>query len=46
MPVKVQLEEAFSESCLPFRIDVRCWDETTEEYRRLIDREWELVQDA
>ncbi|HSB82174.1 MAG TPA: nucleotidyltransferase domain-containing protein [Candidatus Methylomirabilis sp.] len=46
MPVKVRLEEAFAESCLPFKVDVLYWDEVAESFRRLIDGAWELVQET
>jgi predicted nucleotidyltransferase len=43
---KVQLEHAFSESDLPFKVDVLYWDETSDPFRRLIDEAWEVVQDG
>lgn len=45
LPVKVVLEEAFSESRLPVKVDVLYWNELSEEFRRLIDQAWEQVQD-
>jgi predicted nucleotidyltransferase len=44
MAVKVKLESAFSESRLPFKIDVLYWNEVSEAFRRLIDEKWERVQ--
>ncbi len=46
MSVKVRLEEAFSESRLPFRVDVLYWDEVAESFRRLIEGGRESVQEA
>jgi uncharacterized protein len=44
MPTKVGLENAFSESRLPFRVDVLYWDEISEGFRRLIEQGWESIQ--
>ncbi len=44
--VKVQLEEAFSQSRLPFKVDVLYWDEIAESFRQLITGAWEAVQEA
>ncbi len=44
MSVKVRLEDAFSESCLPFKVDVLYWDEVAESFRKLIEGAWEPVQ--
>lgn len=44
--IKVRLENALAESDLPFKVDVLYWDETSEGFRRLIDEEWELVQEG
>ena len=46
MPIKVRLEEAFSESCLPFKVDVLYWDEVAESFREVIRKGWEPVQNA
>ncbi len=46
MSVKVRLEEAFSESCLPFKVEVLYGDEVAESFRQLIDGAWEPVQEA
>ncbi len=37
MSIKVGLENAFSESCLPFKVDVLYWDELGGNFRQLID---------
>lgn len=46
MPIKVGLEAAFSESRLPFKVDVLYWDEVSESFRRLIAQGWEPIQDV
>ncbi len=46
MSVKVRLEEAFTESCLPFKVDVLYWDEVNEGFRELILQRWETVQNG
>ena len=43
MKIKVQLEDAFTESDLPFKVDVLYWDEISTAFRRLINESWELV---
>jgi uncharacterized protein len=44
MPIKVRIEAAFSESRLPFKVDVLYWDEISEGFRRLIEQGWEPIQ--
>jgi predicted nucleotidyltransferase len=46
MPIKVKLEDAFSESRLPFKVDVLYWDEISGNFRRLIEQGWERIQDV
>jgi uncharacterized protein len=41
--VKVRLEHAFTESDLPFKVDVLYWDEIGEGFRRLIEQGWEWI---
>ena len=36
-----ELREAFSESCLPFRVDIVDWAETSEMFRDIIEEEFE-----
>jgi predicted nucleotidyltransferase len=43
---KTLLEEAFEESDLPFRVDVVDWAAVSEEFRRIIARQYETVQKA
>ena len=38
------LQEAFSESDLPFRVDVLDWATTSEDFRRIIDQSYEVLQ--
>jgi uncharacterized protein len=38
------LQEAFSESNLPFRVDVLDWAGTSEEFRRIIVQRYEVLQ--
>ena len=46
MAIKVKLEEAFSESCLPLKVDALYWDEIAESFRRLIEQSWEPIQES
>ena len=39
-----ELKEAFSESDLPFRIDVLNYFETSEEFQKIIDNDHEYIQ--
>ena len=39
-----ELEEAFSESALPFRVDVLDWHKTTDEFRKHISRCCEIIK--
>ncbi len=38
------LKDAFAESDLPFRVDVLDWHLLSENFRRLIDRRFEVIQ--
>lgn len=38
------LKEAFSESDLPFKVDVLDWSVTNERFRQIVEREHEVVQ--
>ena len=40
------LREAFSESDLPFRVDVLDWAETSEGFRRIIEQVNEVIREA
>lgn len=42
---KALLEEAFEESDLPFRVDVVDWAAVGEEFRRIIARRYECLQE-
>lgn len=43
-PHLANLQEAFSESDLPFRVDVLDWANTTEDFRRIIAQSYEVLQ--
>ncbi|MBM3301583.1 MAG: nucleotidyltransferase domain-containing protein [Deltaproteobacteria bacterium] len=43
---KTLLEEAFEESDLPFRVDVVDWASVSEDFRRIITRQYVVVQKA
>jgi len=38
------LQEAFEESDLPFRVDVLDWHTTSPEFRKVIEKEYEVIQ--
>ena len=38
------MKEAFSESDLPFKVDVLDWATTSDEFRSVIEKEYEVVQ--
>lgn len=40
------LKEAFAESDLPFMVDVLDWNQISDEFRKLIDRNYEVIQKA
>ena len=40
-----QLKEAFEESDLPFRVDVLDWYGTSPEFQKVIERQYEVVQE-
>jgi predicted nucleotidyltransferase len=42
--VQTDLEEAFRESDLPFKVDVVDWATTKESFRRIIEQEYVVVQ--
>ena len=44
--VCADLADAFRESNLPFKVDVVDWAETNETFRRIIEREYVVVQDG
>lgn len=44
--VVADLKEAFSESSLPFKVDVVDWATTKENFRRIIEKEYVAVQDG
>ncbi len=39
------LQEAFEESELPLRVDVLDWHDISESFRRVIEKEYEMVQE-
>lgn len=41
-----RLKDAFSESDLPFMVDVVDWNEIGEEFRKLVEKDYEVVQSA
>jgi predicted nucleotidyltransferase len=41
-----RLQEAFEESDLPFRVDVLDWGMISDEFRRLIDQQYDILQAA
>jgi len=45
-PVLADLREAFSESDLPFKADIVDWAETKENFRRIIEAAYVVVQKA
>ena len=42
--IMAMLRDDFSESELPFRVDILDWAEITDEFRRLIRRKYEVLQ--
>ncbi|MBC7961848.1 MAG: nucleotidyltransferase domain-containing protein [Steroidobacteraceae bacterium] len=40
------LKDAFAESDLPFRVDVVDWAATSESFRKIIEKVYELVQEG
>lgn len=40
------LKEAFEESVLPMRVDVLDWHTITESFRRVIERDYKVLQEA
>ncbi len=40
-----RLEEAFEESDLPFRVDVLDWNAVSPEFKKIIERAYEVVQE-
>jgi predicted nucleotidyltransferase len=42
---KVLLKEAFEESDLPFRVDVIDYNAISEEFRAIVDKKYEIVQE-
>jgi uncharacterized protein len=41
-----RLKEAFEESDLPFRVDVLDWHLTSPEFQKVIERDYEIIQQA
>ncbi len=39
-----KLEEAFSDSDLPFRVDVLDWQDISEQFRRKINEDYEIME--
>jgi len=46
LALRAALRDAFSESDLPFQVDVVDWATTSAEFRAVIEREHETVQEA
>ncbi|WP_051149715.1 nucleotidyltransferase family protein [Methylohalobius crimeensis] len=44
LAVRAALSEAFSDSDLPFKIDIVDWATTSESFRRIIEREKQVIQ--
>lgn len=44
--VLADLKEAFSESSLPFKVDLVDWAITKDNFRRIIEKEYVVVQDG
>jgi len=42
----MQLKEAFAESDLPFSVDVVDWTRLSKGFRKIIEREYEVIQEA
>lgn len=42
----VNLKEAFSESDLPFKVDIIDWAETSENFREIIEREYVMLKET
>ena len=40
------LKEAFEESELPFRVDVLDWQATSPQFRKVIEKQYEILQEA
>ena len=40
------LKDAFSESDLPYRVDVTAWSDINEDFRKIISRDFEIIQKA
>ena len=41
-----EMREAFSQSDLPFRVDVRDWDSLSDEFKKVIDVKYQFIQRA
>lgn len=44
--IRAQLEEAFDDSDLPFKVDLVDWATSSSEFRRIILSDFELVQEG
>jgi len=42
----MSLQNAFSQSDLPFKVDVIDWADTDENFRKIIEADWTLIQSA
>ena len=42
----IRLKEAFEDSDLPFRVDVLDWNAISPEFRQVIEKEYEVVQEG
>ncbi len=42
----IELKEAFEESNLPFSVDIVDWEQISEGFRKIIERDYEVIQEA
>jgi predicted nucleotidyltransferase len=41
-----KLKTAFSESKLPFKVDVLEWNNISEEFKKIVEREYQVIQEG
>ena len=44
LSLRTHLQEAFEESVLPFRVDIVDWQSISEEFRKIIEQKYEVIQ--
>lgn len=44
LKVMFQIEEAFEESTLPFRVDILDWNSISESFQKIIEQKYEIIQ--